>query len=189
MKRVPIGVSARHVHLSEEHISILFGTGYELKPFKPLSQPGEFSAQETVIVEGPSGKFENVRILGPARSRTQIEISRTDSYTLGIPAPLRDSGDLDGTPGAVIRGPNGAVTLQEGVIVSARHIHLHTKDAEAWNIRDRQLLRVRVGGERSLIFENVMARISDRFALNMHIDTDEANACGVKTGDLAEILD
>ena len=189
MKIVPVGVSARHIHLSPEHIEILFGKGYELKVLKPLSQPGQYAAEETVAVIGPKGKFDKVRILGPARGKTQIEFSRTDAYALGIPAPVRESGHIDGTPGAKIVGPCGEIELTEGVIVAARHIHFHTEDAERWGIKDKQLLRVRVNGERPLIFEDVIARVSDQFKLDMHIDTDEANAAGVQNGGEAVILD
>ncbi|GAB2722510.1 phosphate propanoyltransferase [Paenibacillus thermoaerophilus] len=189
MKQVPIGVSARHIHLSAEHVEALFGPGYQLKPMKPLSQPGQFAAEETVAVIGPKGRFDKVRILGPARSRTQLEISRTDSYVLGVQPPVRESGDIAGSPGIELEGPAGRVTIEEGVIIAARHIHFHTSEAAAWGIADKQKLRVRVRGERPLIFEDVIARVHDTFALDMHIDTDEANAAGVKTGDLAEILD
>lgn len=187
-KMVPVGVSARHIHLSQEHIEILFGSGYQLKEMKPLSQPGQFAAEETVAVHGPKGKFDKVRILGPARSLTQLEISRTDSYTLGVQPPVRPSGQIENTPGIRIVGPVGEVTVEEGVIVAARHIHFHPSDAEQWGIKDKQMLKVRVGGERGVIFEQVLARVHDSFALDMHIDTDEANACGAKTGDLAEII-
>ncbi|MFC3769805.1 phosphate propanoyltransferase [Paenibacillus sp. GCM10012303] len=188
-KIVPVGVSARHIHLSQEHIELLFGAGYELKPLKPLSQPGQFAAEETVAVYGPKGKFDKVRILGPARKASQIEISKTDSFQLGIDAPVRESGNIEGTPGITVKGPAGEVVLERGVIIAARHIHFHTKEAAEWGIRDKQLLRVRVGGTRPLVFEDVIARISDQFALDMHIDTDEANAAGIKNGETAVILD
>jgi putative phosphotransacetylase len=188
-KIVPVGVSARHIHLSQEHIELLFGAGYELKPMKPLSQPGQFAAEETVAVFGPKGKFDKVRILGPARKASQIEISKTDSFQLGIDAPVRESGNIEGTPGITVKGPAGEVVLERGVIIAARHIHFHTKEAAEWGIRDKQLLRVRVGGTRPLVFEDVIARISDQFALDMHIDTDEANAAGIKNGETAVILD
>jgi len=189
MKQVPIGVSARHIHLSKEHIAALFGEGAELTVLKPLSQPGQFAANETVEVIGPKGCFPKVRILGPARPKTQLEISRTDAFALGLNPPVRESGDIAGSPGITIVGPAGQVTVEEGVIIAARHIHFHTSEAEAWGIADKQMLRVRVGGERGLVFENVIARVSHSFALDMHIDTDEANAAGVKTGDTGEILD
>ncbi|EJW15519.1 phosphate propanoyltransferase [Paenibacillus alvei] len=189
MKNVPVGVSARHIHLTQEHIEILFGKGYQLTEFKPLSQPGQYAANETVEVVGSKGSFNKVRILGPARPASQLEISRTDSFAIGVKAPVRESGDIEGTPGILVKGPAGEVELQDGVIVAARHIHFHTSDAEKWGIQDKQKLRVRVGGERGVVFENVIARVSEKFALDMHIDTDEANAAGVKNGDTAEIID
>lgn len=188
MFTVPIGVSARHIHLSREHIDILFGAGYELTELKPLSQPGQYAAEETVAVIGPKGKFDKVRILGPARGETQLEISRTDTYTLGIPAPVRLSGDIEGTPGVKIVGPKGEVTVDKGVIVAARHIHLHTEDAKRMNIQDKQIVSVKTEGERGVTFANVVCRVSDSFQLDMHIDTDEANAAGVKTGDVGTII-
>jgi putative phosphotransacetylase len=188
MKQVPIGVSARHIHLSEWHIEQLFGHRYYLKVLKELSQPGQFAAAETVAVVGPKGRFDKVRILGPARGKTQLEISRTDAFTLGVNPPVRQSGDTEGTPGITLVGPVGEITITEGVIVAARHIHFHTSDAVKWGITDKQLLSVKIDGERSLIFEGVIARVSDQYALDMHIDTDEANAAGAKTGDTALIL-
>jgi len=185
---VPVGVSARHIHLSPEHIDRLFGPGYRLTVMKELSQPGQFAAVETVAVYGPKGSFGKVRILGPARNLTQLEISRTDAIALGIDPPVRLSGDIAGTPGIRIAGPAGEVTVDEGVIIAARHIHFHPKDAESFGIRDKQPLRVRCGGERGVVFENVIARVHESFALDMHIDTDEANAAGVKSGDFGEIL-
>ncbi|MNW52979.1 Phosphate propanoyltransferase [compost metagenome] len=188
-KTVPVGVSARHIHLTQEHIEALFGKGYQLTEFKPLSQPGQFAANETVAVIGSKGQFDKVRILGPARPASQLEISRTDSFAIGVKAPVRESGKIDGTPGITLKGPAGEVELQEGVIVAARHIHFHTSDAEKWGIKDKDLLKVRLGGERGLVLENVIARVSDNFALDMHIDTDEANAAGANNGDTAEIVE
>jgi putative phosphotransacetylase len=189
IKKVPVGISARHIHLSPEHIEVLFGAGYRLKELKPLSQPGQFAAEEQVAIVGPKGKFDNIRILGPARGKTQIEISRTDGFQLGVNPPVRESGNIAGTPGLKVRGPAGEIELQEGVIVAARHIHFHTDDAARWGIADKQKLRVRLDGERPLIFEDVIARVSGQYALDMHIDTDEGNAAGVKTGDTAVILE
>jgi putative phosphotransacetylase len=189
MKQVPVGISARHIHLSPAHIELLFGGGYELKVLKDLSQPGQFAAEETVTIVGPKGKMDKVRILGPARGNTQVEISRTDAFALGVNPPVRESGNIEGTPGLKVIGPKGEVELEQGVIVAARHIHFHTADAAKWGIRDKQRLRVKLNGERPLIFEDVVARVSDQYALDMHIDTDEGNAAGVKTGDHAEILD
>ena len=176
---VPVGVSARHIHLTPEDIEKLFGPGYQLKEKKALSQPGQFAAEETVAVYGPKGKFDKVRILGPARSLTQLEISRTDSYVLGIKPPVRPSGKIEGTPGFRIVGPAGELTVDKGAIVAARHIHFHPSEAEKWGIVDNQMLKVRVGGERGLVFENVLARVHESFTLDMHIDTDEANAAGL----------
>lgn len=188
MPMIPIGVSARHIHLSQADLEVLFGTNHELTIFKDLSQPGQFAAQETVAIEGPKGRFDKVRILGPVRPATQIEVSRTDAFSLGIHPPVRESGKIEDTPGLKVIGPKGEVSLERGIIVAARHIHFHTSDAERWGIRDKQLLRVQLRGERPLIFEDVIARVSDQFALDMHIDTDEGNAAGVKTGDQAELL-
>ncbi|MCM3272024.1 phosphate propanoyltransferase [Paenibacillus elgii] len=188
MKQVPIGVSARHIHLSKEHIALLFGAGYELKEMKALSQPGQYAAEETVAVVGPKGRFDKVRILGPARSKSQLEVSRTDAFALGVNPPVRESGHTEGTPGIKVIGPAGEVELVEGVIVAARHIHFHTDDAAKWGIADKQELTVRFEGERGVTFEHVIARVSDQFALDMHIDTDEANAAGIKTGDIGVIL-
>ncbi|MDR6552735.1 putative phosphotransacetylase [Paenibacillus qinlingensis] len=174
--------------MSKTDLATLFGEGYELSVFKDLSQPGQYAAQETVAIVGPKGQFDKVRILGPVRPQTQIEVSRTDAFSLGIHPPVRESGHIDDTPGLRVIGPKGEVTLEKGVIVAARHIHFHTSDAKQWGIQDKQLLRVKLRGERPLIFEDVIARVSDQFALDMHIDTDEGNAAGVKTGDEAELL-
>lgn len=189
VKKVPIGVSARHIHLSKEHVELLFGAGANLTEMKPLTQPGQFAANETVAVYGPKGSFAKVRILGPARKATQLEVSRTDAFALGINPPVRESGSIEGTPGIRIVGPAGEVTVDKGVIVAARHIHFHTSDAERWGIADKQVLKVRVGGERGVIFDQVIARVSDQFALDMHIDTDEGNAAGINTGDFGEIIE
>ena len=189
MKQVPVGVSARHIHVTKEHLEILFGQGAELHVMKDLSQPGQFAAEETVAVVGPKGRFDKVRILGPVRPATQLEISRTDAFAIGVKPPVRESGNIAGTPGIKIVGPAGEVDLEEGVIVAARHIHFHTSDAEKWGIKDKQLLKVKLSTERPLILEDVVARVSPNFALDMHIDTDEANAAGAKNGDIAEIIE
>lgn len=186
--RVPIGVSARHIHLTQAHVEALFGPGAALTEWKPLSQPKQYAAQEMVAVYGPKGSFPKVRILGPARNLTQLEISRTDAFTLGIHPPVRESGNIAGTPGVRIVGPAGELTIGEGVIVAARHIHFHTSDALKWGIRDKQLLQVKAGGERGVIFDQVLARVSDNYALDMHIDTDEGNAAGIQTGEYGVIL-
>lgn len=189
MKLVPIGVSARHIHLSKEHIHLLFGDDYELTALKELSQPGQYAAKEVVNIEGPEGSIKKVRILGPAREITQLEISKSDAFLLGLNPPIRLSGNIGGTPGIKVYGPAGELIMKEGVIVAARHIHFHTSDADKWGIMNNQQLTVKLSGERPLIFEDVIARVSDQFKLDMHIDTDEGNAAGVKTGDQAEIID
>jgi putative phosphotransacetylase len=189
IKRVPVGVSARHIHLTQDHVEILFGAGATLTEFKPLSQPGQFAANETVALFGPKGSFPKVRILGPVRKATQLEVSRTDAFALGLQAPLRESGNIEGSPGIRIVGPNGEVTVDKGVIVAARHIHFHTSDAVRWGVADKQMLKVRIGGDRGVVFEQVLARVSDQFALDMHIDTDEGNAANVGTGDFGEIVE
>jgi putative phosphotransacetylase len=189
LKKIHIGVSARHIHLSQKHIELLFGQGYILNEFKALSQPGQFAADEVVSVQGPKGRMDKIRILGPARGDTQLEISRTDSFVLGVNPPLRQSGDINGTPGIKVIGPAGSVDLEHGVIVAARHIHFHTSDGLVWGITDKQMLKVKLSGERPLVLENVIARVSDQFALDLHIDTDEANAAGVRTDEYAEIVD
>ncbi|RKZ22149.1 propanediol utilization protein [bacterium] len=185
---IPIGVSARHVHLSGEHLEILFGKGYELRKLRDLSQPGQFAAEETVTLVGPKGVIEKVRILGPLRKRTQVELAKTDAIKLGVDPPVRDSGDLDGTPGITIVGPKGAVTLEEGVIIAKRHIHMTPQDAREFQVQDRDIVRVICGNERKVIFDEVLIRVSENYALDFHLDTDEANAAGVKTGDTGILL-
>ena len=186
--KVPVAVSNRHVHLSSQDLYTLFGDRYDLKKLKDLSQPGQFAAKECLTLVGPSGVKTNVRVLGPCRGNTQVEISRTDGFELGIKPPVRDSGDITGTPGIVIVGPAGAVTLKEGVICASRHIHMPPQDAERIGVSDKQYVKVRVGGERGLIFDKVLIRVSSKYALEMHVDIDEANAAFINNGDMAEVL-
>lgn len=188
LREVVINVSARHVHLSQEHLEVLFGKGYKLTPLRELMQPGEFAAKETVIVVGPKGIIQNVRVLGPVRKKTQVEISKTDGYTLGIDPPVRDSGNHEGTPGCVLVGPMGGVRIEKGVIAAMRHIHIPDWFAAENGIQDRSFLKVLVEGERKIIFDKVLARVSPNFVLEMHVDTDEANASGIKSGDRGFIL-
>jgi len=185
---VPVGVSNRHVHLSRRDMEILFGPGYELKREKQLSQPGEFAAEETLTVVGPKGALENVRVLGPLRNKTQVEISLTDGFKLGIKPPVRNSGNLESTPGAVLVGPAGTLVLEEGVILAARHIHMNSADAERYGLRDGQRVRVRFGGVRGLVMENVIVRVKPTYKLELHVDTDEANAALLTNGSEVEIL-
>lgn len=185
---ISVGVSGRHLHISQEHLEVLFGRGYALQTLKDLSQPGQFAAKETVTVAGQKGILEKVRILGPVRKATQIEISVTDSFRLGVPAVLRDSGDTAGTPGCVIIGPKGSVILQEGVIVAARHLHLHTSDAERLGLKDLDRISIKTPGPKSVLFNNVLVRVNKAFAVDFHLDTDEANAAMLKNGDIVEIV-
>ncbi|MCL6588587.1 MAG: phosphate propanoyltransferase [Firmicutes bacterium] len=187
--QVPIGISNRHLHVSQTDLEALFGSGYELHPTKPLSQPGQFACEETVNLIGPKGAIQKVRILGPVRPRTQVEVSKTDSFTLGISPPIRDSGSLAGSPGITIEGPRGKITINEGVIIAQRHLHLHTSEAQKLGLEDKSYISVKCeGADRELIFNRVLVRVHDNFAMDLHIDTDEANAANVKNGDLATIL-
>jgi putative phosphotransacetylase len=191
-KELPItaGVSNRHVHLSREDVGILFGKDYQLTPIKDLGQPGQFACKETVIIVGPKGAIEGVRVLGPERKETQVEISLTDAFKLGVMPPVRDSGDLEGTPGITIVGPKGTVVKSRGVIIAKRHIHMHTSDAEKFGVKDKDIVKVIVEkGDRRLIFDDVLIRVSEKFALEFHVDTDEANAAMLKTGDYVYILE
>ncbi|MGI6552938.1 MAG: phosphate propanoyltransferase [Bacillota bacterium] len=185
---VPVGVSNRHVHLSQEHLEQLFGSGYELVSIKDLGQPGQFACKETVTVVGTKGAIENVRVLGPVRKNSQVEISRTDAFKLGLKAPIRDSGDHTGTPGCVLVGPRGVVTLERGVIIAARHIHMTPAMANQYGLKDKDLVSVIVDGERGLIFNNVLIRVREDFALEIHLDTDEANAALLNNGDKVIML-
>ena len=184
---VPIGISNRHIHVSQEDLESLFGKGYELTPMKDLKQPGQYAAKETITIIGPKGSFENVRILGPVRSKTQVEVSLSDGFRLGIKAPIRESGQLDNTPGLTVCGPKGSIDLPCGAIVALRHIHASPDVAEQMGIHDKEIVEVETCGERRCVLGNVLVRVSDKFALEMHVDTDEANACGLKNNDLVLI--
>ncbi len=187
--RLPVGVSVRHVHISQGDLEILYGPGHQLTPLRDLYQEGEFAAKEVVALVGPKMRaLENVRILGPVRSRTQIEVSRTDAIYLGIDPPVRQSGDLKGSSPITLVGPKGTLVLQEGCIVANRHIHMSPSDAERFGLEDNDLVQVEVLGEKGLIFNNVQVRVKDNFRLEMHLDTDDANASGITTGALARIL-
>ncbi len=183
---IPVELSARHIHLSAEHASLLFGG--DLTFDRPLSQPGQFLCKERIRLIGPKGILDNVAILGPTRKHTQVEISLTDARNLGVRAPIRHSGDLPGTPGIILASRPGLVGLEEGVIVAGRHIHMPTDYAVKWGITDRQLVRVRLDCERPLILEDVLVRVADDFHLAMHIDFDEGNACGWEADKSAQII-
>lgn len=185
---VPVGVSARHVHLSPEHVETLFGAGHVLHPKKTL-MGGQFAAEECVTIVGLKLRaIENVRVLGPCRAQSQVEISATDALRLGVNAPIRESGKLNGSAPIAIVGPCGAVYLQEGCIIAMRHIHMSPKDAEAAGVRDGDIVSVRADNERATVFDKVLIRVNEKFTLEMHVDTDEANACKIKTGDTVRII-
>ena len=176
--KVLVETSARHVHLTNEHIEVLFGKGATLTHKKDLSQPGQFACQERVTLVGPKKSIENVIILGPARPATQVEVSLTDARTLGVSAPVRESGDIAGSGACKIVGPCGEVEISEGVIVAKRHIHLTPETAAEYGVEDKQIVSVEINGEgRKTVFGDVVIRVSDKFAPAMHIDTDESNAC------------
>ena len=183
---VELEASGRHVHVNEEQANILFGHG--LTPSRPLSQPGQFLAQERVTVRGPKGEFQNVAILGPARGKAQVEISLTDGKTLGIVPPVRLSGDVANTPGAELIGPKGSLTIKEGVIAAKRHIHMTPEDARHFGVKDKQAVKMQTFTDRPVIFEDVIVRVSPDFATFVHLDYDEANACGFQKGDLGRIF-
>lgn len=184
---VPAGVSARHVHLSREDLDRLFGPGYALRPFKPLSQPGQFAAGEKVAVAGPRGELAGVRVLGPVRGRTQVELCFSEAKRLGIPGQVRMSGDVDGTPGCTLSGPAGRITIPCGVIVPARHLHLSPRQAACYGLRDGQAVALRMDGQRAGTLEQVVCRVGEGHDLEVHLDTDEANALCVADGDLLEL--
>ncbi len=179
---IPVGISNRHVHLSQQDVEALFGKGYALTPFKPLRQPGQFAAEECVTIVGPKGSLTHVRVLGPTRPVTQLEVSRADCFALGIKAPVRESGQLDGAGDALLVGPKGHVELHSQVICAWRHIHMSPNDARGLNVSNGQKVSVCSNGERQLTFDEVVVRVRDDFALEFHIDTEEANAAGLKNG-------
>lgn len=185
---VPVASSARHVHLCRADVERLFGAGYRLQRLKDLSQPGQFACKEQVTVVGPRGRLEKVRVLGPERKATQVEVSLTDTFALGIKAPVRMSGKTQGTPGCTLIGPAGKLELSEGVIVAARHLHLSAAQATLFGLKDGQTVRLRAEGERATVLENVIVRAGDGHDMEVHIDTDEANAIAMAGSTMMEIL-
>ena len=175
MAKVIIETSARHLHLSRKDVDTLFGEGYQLTPKKELSQPGQFACNEKVKVEGPKGSL-NMSILGPERSAAQVEVSFTDARALGLTVPVRESGDIEGSPSVKLVGPAGELTIPCGVIAAKRHIHMTPADAEAFNVTNGQIVKVLIRSARTTIFDDVVVRVSPNYALAMHIDTDECNA-------------
>ena len=186
---VPIEASGRHVHLYDEVIAKLFGENHSLTHVSDLSQPGQYVCKERIRVAGPKGEFPSVVVLGPSRKETQVEVSATDALALGIKAPVRLSGNIQGTPGAKLTGPAGELDLSYGVIIADRHIHMTPEDAKRWNLKDGQSVSVRVFTERPVIFNVVILRVSPDFVTYMHIDYDEANACGFTKGMAGIIVD
>ena len=188
-RAVPAAASNRHVHLCREDVERLFGNGYRLTPLRALSQPGQFACEEVLTLHGPKGKLERIRVLGPERPETQVELSVTDCFRLGVRPDVRMSGDLEDTPGGRLTGPAGTVELQKGVIVSARHLHLSAAQAEEYSLKNGDTIRLRAGGQRAAVFENVIVRSGDGHEMEAHLDIDEANAAWIKNGDYVEIID
>lgn len=189
MKSFLVEVSARHIHLNEDAVEILFGKGYILTVRKNLSQIGQYVCNERVSIVGPKGELKNVSVLGPEREQVQVEISKTDARSINIPAPIRESGDLKGTPGCILVGPNGRLNLKEGVIVAKRHIHANLDDARELGVKDGDLVFVDIPSkDRSLIFKDVVVRVKKDYVLAMHIDTDEANAASLDSEDRGRII-
>ena len=185
---VPIGVSARHVHLTQEHVEVLFGAGYQLTKKKEL-MGGQYASNETVTIVGLKLRaIENVRILGPVRSKSQVEVSATDAIRLGVKAPIRESGNIAGSAAVAVVGPKGVIYLNEGCIIAKRHIHMAPKDAMAAGVHDGDIVSVKADNERGTVFNHVQIRVDDSFTLEMHIDTDEANASKIATGDTVRII-
>ncbi|MBO0439383.1 phosphate propanoyltransferase [Candidatus Enterococcus ikei] len=185
---IPVGISNRHIHLSQQDLESLFGEGYKLTPIKELKQPGQYAAKETVLIAGPKGTFEKVRVLGPVRPVSQIEISKSDSFTLGIKPPVRESGDLTNAATLTVIGPFGSVIMEKKVIIAKRHIHMTPIEAEQLNVIDRQLVSIRVEGERGGTLDEVVIRVSDQFLLECHLDMDEANALGISNNQMITIM-
>ncbi len=189
-KTVLVETSARHVHVTQEALETLFGAGYELTKKKDLSQPGQFACEERVQVVGEKSRFPSVSILGPVRSACQVELSASDARSIGVKAPVRESGDIAGSGACKLIGPKGEVELNEGVIIAKRHIHMTPEDAEKYGLRDKQVVSVEIkSAERSLVFGDTVVRVSPKFALAMHIDTDESNAVMAAPGTMGVILD
>jgi putative phosphotransacetylase len=186
---IPVGVSNRHCHLTEEHFKILFGAGAAPKKVKDIKQPGFYAAEELIDVQGPKGAIRKVRLVAPYRAHTQIELAVTDALAAGLKPPVRESGDVKGSAGATLIGPAGKVELKEGVIIAQRHLHFSPAEAKSWGMASGEVVRVRAGtgAGRSTVFEDVVVRVSDKYSLEFHVDTDEANAAGIKTGDVVHI--
>ncbi|MDD2574916.1 MAG: phosphate propanoyltransferase [Acholeplasmataceae bacterium] len=189
MRKIPVGISGRHLHLSQEHLEILFGKGYQLTKLKDLSQPDQYACEEKVDVYSPAGKLQaGVRILGPVRSQTQVEISRSDAIRGKFVAPVRSSGDVKGSGAARLVGPKGEVEITEGVIIADRHIHFSPEEAKEFGVQDREVVSIYVEGEKSGILGNVLCRVSPKFLLDCHLDTDDGAAFGLSNGDQVTLV-
>lgn len=186
---IPAGVSVKHCHLTKEHFKILFGASAEPKRVKDIKQPGFYAAEEMIDVQGPKGVLKKIRLVAPYRDHTQIEIAVSDAMAIGLKPPVRESGAVKGSAGAVLVGPAGKVEIREGVIIAQRHLHFSPSEAKSLGIASGEVVRVRAGakGGRSTVFEDVVVRVSDKYSLEFHVDTDEANAAGIKTGDIVHI--
>ena len=185
---IPVGVSNRHIHLTASDVEVLFGKGYELQPMKDLSQPGQFACKETLTIAGPKGAIEKVRVLGPIRKESQVEILRADCFKLGVNAPFKLSGDMEDTPGITLIGPCGSIYLPRGVMIAKRHIHMLPDDARRFGVTDGQIVSIRIDGARGGMLDNVVIRVNDTSALECHIDTEEGNAMNLKTGSRITIV-
>ena len=188
-RQVPVGISMRHIHLSRREVDALFGRTYQLTPLRPLSQPGQFACQECLDVIGPKGVLHKVRVLGPERSAAQVELAQTDCRAIGVNAPVRSSGSTDGTPGVLLQGPKGVLSLPQGVIIADRHLHMNPAQAAAFGLADGDIVRVRVDGGKPGILDGVLVRAGERYELDLHLDTDDANAFQLKQGQLVTVLE
>ncbi len=188
-RQVPVGISMRHIHLSRREVDALFGRTYQLTPLRPLSQPGQFACQECLDVIGPRGVLHKVRILGPERPEAQVELAQTDCRVIGVQAPVRASGHVEGTPGVLLQGPRGVFSLTRGVIVADRHLHMSTAQAAAFGLSDGDTVRVRVEGGKPGILDGILVRAGERYELDLHLDTDDANAFQLRQGQLVTVLE
>ena len=188
-RQVPVGVSMRHIHLSRREVDALFGRTYQLTPLRPLSQPGQFACQECLDVIGPKGVLHRVRILGPERPEAQVELAQTDCRTIGVQAPVRPSGRVEGTPGVLLQGPRGVLSLSQGVIIADRHLHMSTAQAQAFGLSDGDVVRVEIGGGKPGVLDGVLVRAGGKYELDLHLDTDDANAFQLRQGQLVTVLE
>lgn len=186
--KVPVGLSNKHLHVCAADLETLFGKGYQLTPTKDLVQPGQYACEEKVEIVGPKGSLKGVRILGPCRPETQVELAMTDARTIGVNAPVKESGKLEGTPGVKIVGPAGTVDIDHGAIVALRHVHLSPAQAIEAGVKDKQMVSLKFEGERGLVFDNVLVRSGEGHFLEIHLDTDEGNAGGIVNGQMGEII-